>query len=51
MLWIALGALEFAKRFWAALIYNDVDIKRDESALAAGGSADVIDATALNDAA
>eukprot|EP00959_Pyramimonas_sp_CCMP1952_P042463 887985-Pyramimonas_sp.AAC.1 len=46
-----MGGLEFAKRFWAAMIYDGVDIAKDESTHMAGESALVVDAKALYDAA
>eukprot|EP00959_Pyramimonas_sp_CCMP1952_P372595 7802654-Pyramimonas_sp.AAC.1 len=46
-----MGGLEFAKRFWAAMIYEGVDITKDESTHMAGESAVVVDAKALYDAA
>ncbi|CAK0833042.1 unnamed protein product, partial [Prorocentrum cordatum] len=46
-----MGGLEFAKRCWAALIYDGVDITKDESTRMAGESALVVDAKALYDAA
>ncbi|CAK0820802.1 unnamed protein product [Prorocentrum cordatum] len=42
---------EFAMRFWAALIYDGVDITKDESTRMAGEPALVVDAKALYDAA
>ncbi|CAK0823386.1 unnamed protein product, partial [Prorocentrum cordatum] len=46
-----MDGLEFAKRFWAALIYDGVDITKDESTRMAGESALAVDAKGLYDAA
>eukprot|EP00959_Pyramimonas_sp_CCMP1952_P418129 8760117-Pyramimonas_sp.AAC.1 len=46
-----MDALEFAKRLWATLIEDDVNVNVDESTRYAGESALVIDAKALYDAA
>ena len=32
-----MDALEFVKRFWAAMVYDEVDITKDESTHYAGG--------------
>ncbi|CAK0884931.1 unnamed protein product, partial [Prorocentrum cordatum] len=46
-----MGGLEFAKRFWAAMIYDGVGITKGERTHMAGGSAVGVDAKALCDAA
>eukprot|EP00959_Pyramimonas_sp_CCMP1952_P257913 5389936-Pyramimonas_sp.AAC.1 len=46
-----MDAQEFAKRFWAALIYHNANVNTDESTHYAGESAPAIDAKALYDAA
>ena len=42
-----MGALEFAKWFWAAVIYDEVDITKDECTHMAGESALAVDAMSL----
>eukprot|EP00959_Pyramimonas_sp_CCMP1952_P372594 7802653-Pyramimonas_sp.AAC.1 len=46
-----MGGLEFAKRFWAAMIYDGAGVTKDECTRMAGESALVVDAKALYDAA